>query len=132
MISILGKRSVGIPTLLFHEGEGMTLTIETKQGLLYRGKAENTEDNMNISLAHVTVTYPDNTKSNLERVFIRGSQIVYVIYPDILVKAPYFERFRRVAAGERQAFGLGRTRVAGIQAKGKYVNIYNVRISTSW
>lgn len=120
MISVLGKKSVGIPTLLFHEGEGMTLTIETKDGILYRGKAENTEDNMNISLTHVTVTYPNNTKTSLERVFIRGGQIVFVVYPDILCKAPYFERFRKVAVGEVQAVGLGRSRVAAIQAKGMY------------
>ncbi|OEH73804.1 small nuclear protein [Cyclospora cayetanensis] len=66
--------SVGIPVKLLHEGLGHTITVETKSGSLYRGILENAEDNMNILVQGVTVTYKDGKVLNLEQVYIRGSQ----------------------------------------------------------
>jgi small nuclear ribonucleoprotein D3 len=125
-MAVSGKGGVGIPTLLFHEGEGLTLSIETKDGALYRGRAEFTEDNMNVSLVEVTAYGPPGSPgpaggTRLERAFIRGSQITFVVYPPILAKAPFFERVRAAAAGKVRAIGLGRARMAAIQqAQGEW------------
>jgi small nuclear ribonucleoprotein D3 len=119
-VSVLGRKAVGIPTLLFHEGEGLTLCVETRDGTLYRGIAEMTEDNMNVSL-HRALAFGTRggEPQKLERVFIRGSQIVFVSFPEILNRAPFFQRVRNAAQGRVVAVGLGKTRQAAIQAKGE-------------
>lgn len=106
-----------MPALLLHEGEGLTLTVETKDGTLYRGRAEVTEDNMNVSLREVTAFLPTGGQQKMDRVFIRGPRIVFVVFPEILTKAPFFERVRAAARGKVLAVGLGRGRQAAIQAK---------------
>jgi len=116
-MSATGKGGLGVPTLLFHEGEGLMLAVETRDGTLYRGRCDLTEDNFNLSLYHATATARDGTERRLERAFIRGPQVVFVVYPDILAQAPYFERVRRAAAGKVVATGLGKARMAAIAAK---------------
>lgn len=118
MANAIGRKGVTIPQMLFHEGEGLTLTVETKDGRLYRGSAEITEDNMNISISKATVTDTDGSVTSMDRVFIRGSQVLLVIFPDILVKSPMFERVKASAKGEVVALGLGRGRQQAIMAKG--------------
>jgi small nuclear ribonucleoprotein D3 len=117
-MSITGKKGVGIPMLLFHEGEGLTVSVETKSGTLYRGKAEATEDSFNLSIRHATAFYPDGTTAKMDKVFVRGSQILFVVFPEILANAPYFERVRAVASGKEVVRGLGRGRQAAM-AKGE-------------
>jgi small nuclear ribonucleoprotein D3 len=121
--SLTGKKGVGVPTMLFHEGEGLTVTIETKSGMVYRGRADAAEDNMNVSMRYVTATDAEGRTSQMDRVFIRGSQIVFVIYPDILKHSPMFERVRRIAAGRSVAFGLGKQRLQAID-QGKHIHTY--------
>ena len=45
-MSVTGKRGVGVPVILMHDGEGTIVTVETKNGDLYRGFLDETEDNM--------------------------------------------------------------------------------------
>lgn len=115
--SIIGKKGTGVPTQLFHEGEGLTLTVETKTGIVYRGRADITEDNMNMTLRNAVATDVQGRQVRLDQVFVRGSQVMMVIYPDILKHAPMFERVRRVAAGKSVAAGLGKQRQQAIESK---------------
>lgn len=108
---------VGVPIKILHEALGLTLSIELKTGQLYRGKAVNVEDNMNIQLSQVTLTGRDGRLSVLEHCFIRGSQIKFIIIPDNLRHAPLFKNF---SSKEKRGHGLGmgkaRAEVARAQA----------------
>jgi small nuclear ribonucleoprotein D3 len=117
-MSLRGQKGVGIPTVLLHEGEGLIVTVETRAGYTYRGAVETVEDSMNLGLRSVTVVAPDGAESTLDRVFIRGGQVLFVVFPDVLRLAPMFERLRKAAAGLSTAGGLGRGRLAAIEAKG--------------
>lgn len=119
-MSVRGHKTIGIPTVLLHEGEGMTLTVETQSGYIYRGVCVTTEDNMNISLKDVIATDPKGAQTKLERIFIRGSQVLMVLFPDAMSKAPFFTRVALASKGIHVAGGLGRGRQAAIGAKGMY------------
>lgn len=116
-MSLRGNKGIGIPSVLCHEAEALVVTIETKAGYVYRGTVETTEDSMNMSLKQVTSTDPDGNKASLDRVFLRGSQILFVIFPDILAKAPYFKRLSDASKGVKRASGLGRGRMMAIGAR---------------
>lgn len=118
MATSASRRGVSVPQMLFHEGEGLTLTIETKDGVLYRGTAETTEDNMNVSMRDAHVVDAEGNVKQMDRVFIRGNQIMFVVFPDILSKSPMFDRLRAQSKGEVVALGLGRGRQQAIMAKG--------------
>ena len=49
-MSVTGKSGVGIPIILLHDGEGTIVTVELKNGEMYRGYLEDSEDNMNLIL----------------------------------------------------------------------------------
>ena len=98
----------------------MTVTVETKSGDLYRGRASNTEDNFNLYLDKATITSKDGKVRTLDRVFLRGSTIVLVIFPGILARSPIFDRMRELAKGRVTAKGLGVGRLNAIQAKCAY------------
>ncbi|CAM9919606.1 unnamed protein product [Phaeothamnion confervicola] len=91
-MSVTGKSGVGMPIILMHDAEGAICTIETKGGEVYRGILDESEDNMNITMKDVVVTNPRGKEARLRRVYIRGSQILFVIVPDLLSKAPMFKR----------------------------------------
>ncbi|KAL8430932.1 hypothetical protein Efla_007380 [Eimeria flavescens] len=109
--------SVGIPVKLLHEGLGHTITIETKTGSLFRGILENAEDNMNMLVQGVTVTHKDGKVLSLEQVYIRGSQVQMVIFPDMLRHAPMFKLADR---------GKGR-RPLGLVGMRRAMNMRNAR-----
>jgi small nuclear ribonucleoprotein D3 len=111
-MAVLGIRQVGIPTILMHEGEGLTITVETKRGWAYRGYCQETEDCMNLKMKNVTATDPKGRESRIDHLYIRGPEIVFVIFPEILSHAPMFQRIVRRQKGEVTATGLGRQREA--------------------
>lgn len=49
-MSVSGKRGVGIPIILLHDAEGGIVTVEMKNGFVYRGLLEDAQDNMNCTL----------------------------------------------------------------------------------
>jgi small nuclear ribonucleoprotein D3 len=49
------------------------------------------EDTMNVLIENVVRTAKDGSKTSLEQVYIRGSQIRYFIVPDMLKHAPMFK-----------------------------------------
>ena len=91
-MSVTGRKGIGIPTVLLHEGEGHTITVESKSGEIYRGFLHESEDNMNVFMKNVTYTDTKGQVKKLEQVYIRGDQIVFVLLPDILANCPMFER----------------------------------------
>lgn len=80
---------------VLHEAEGHVITCETNTGEVYRGKLIEAEDNMNIQMSNINVTYRDGRVSQLENVFIRGSKIRFLILPDMLKNAPMFKKVAR-------------------------------------
>ena len=84
--------SVGVPIKVLHEAEGHIVTLELKNGELYRGKLVIAEDNMNCHLQDVSHTARDGKVTTLEAVYIRGSNVRFMILPDMLKNAPMFKR----------------------------------------
>eukprot|EP00794_Sanderia_malayensis_P013991 gene13991-15449_t len=95
--------SIGVPIKVLHEAEGHTITLETMNGEVYRGKLVEAEDNMNCQLTQITMTARDGRISNLQQIFIRGSKIRFIILPDMLKNAPMF---KRIQGKERGTGGL--------------------------
>ncbi|OQR95559.1 small nuclear ribonucleoprotein Sm D3 [Thraustotheca clavata] len=86
------SKSLGVPLSLLHEGEGHTITLELKNGEIYKGHLLEAEDSMNCQLKDVTLTGRDGQLSRLEQVYIRGSQVKLFILPDMLQKSPLFKK----------------------------------------
>ena len=90
------QKAVGVPIKLLHEGEGHMVTIELKNGEIYRGHLDETEETMNCLVTDVVVTARDGRVSKLENVYIRGSQIKFMILPDLLKHSPVFEKVKQL------------------------------------
>jgi small nuclear ribonucleoprotein D3 len=88
----LAAKSVGVPIALLHEGEGRIVTVELKNGEIYRGLLNDTEDSMNCQLSDVVLTQRDGQKTKLELVYVRGSQIKLIILPEVLKHSPLFNK----------------------------------------
>ena len=107
--------SIGVPIKVLHEAEGHTVTLETLNGEVYRGKLIEAEDNMNCQLANITMTARDGRVSTLEQVYIRGSKIRFIILPDMLKNAPMFKKMQI-----RDKSGVGRGKSALLKAQGTH------------
>ncbi|KAA6381267.1 MAG: putative Small nuclear ribonucleoprotein Sm D3 [Streblomastix strix] len=102
--------SIGVPVKLLHEAEGHIVTIEVKTHEIYRGKLVEAEDNFNCRLESTTLTQRDGSTQMLENVYIRGSQIRFVIMPEMLRNAPMFKRLEnKDKRGKGIGMGAGRT-----------------------
>lgn len=73
--------------------QGFTCTVELKSGEVYRGLVVDVEDNWNIQLQAVAYTSREGMKSQLDHVYLRGSQVRFIILPDMLRNSPIFTRF---------------------------------------
>ena len=52
----MASEAPSIPIRLLHEGGGHNVTVELKNGDIYRGLLSDTENNMNLQLSKVTMT----------------------------------------------------------------------------
>ncbi|KAH7699779.1 Protein SNR-1 [Aphelenchoides avenae] len=102
--------AIGVPLKILHEAEGHIITLETTIGEVYRGKLVEAEDNMNCQMGDVTVTLRDGRTHTLDNVFVRGSQIRFLILPDMLKNAPMFKNIGRAQKG---AHGMGLGGITG-------------------
>jgi small nuclear ribonucleoprotein D3 len=109
----LASSSVGVPILLLHEGQGHVVTVEMKTGEVYRGKLTEAEDTMNCAISDVTVTARDGKTTRLERVYLRGSHVKFMILPEILKNAPIFKGVQKAAKGYTGQ------RFVGVNARGR-------------
>ncbi|KAL2912517.1 small nuclear ribonucleoprotein Sm D3 [Polyrhizophydium stewartii] len=101
---------------LLHEATGHIVTLELKSGATYRGKLLSAEDNMNVQLKDITHTARDGKVTQLDQVFIRGSQLRFIIVPDMLKNAPMFKRILTGLKGRGIGLGRGKATVARAQA----------------
>ena len=77
---------------MLHDAEGHTVTVELKNGEVFRGKLDEAEDNMNVHLSNCTKTAKDGKVSTLANCFLHGSHVRFMILPDILKNAPFFKK----------------------------------------
>jgi small nuclear ribonucleoprotein (snRNP)-like protein len=84
--------NIGVPIKLLYEAEGMKITVEMKNGEIYRGLLLGAEDTMNVSLSDVLRTARNGHISKLPNVYLRGSSIRFIALPDLLKSAPIFQK----------------------------------------
>ena len=83
--------SAGVPVKLFREAESHAVTVELTSGAVYRGTLEESEDSMSCLLRDVVHTGRDGRVVRLESVYLRGSQVRFVVLPEVLKGAPLFQ-----------------------------------------
>jgi small nuclear ribonucleoprotein D3 len=117
--------NVGVPIKVFfiyflklqliHEAQGHIVTVEVKAGSVYRGKLLDAEDSMNLQLKDIACTGRDGRVTHLDQIYIRGSQIRFIVVPDMLKNAPMFKKMneRGSARGGRARGSSGPSRGAG-------------------
>lgn len=92
MSCVTGRLGIGIPLVLLYESEGLTVSIETTKGELYRGILIQAEDNMNCFMRNVTRTDSKGKETKLETCYIRGKSVLFIAMPDFLSHSPIFKR----------------------------------------
>ena len=91
------KNMIGAPVKLLHEAKHHTVTVEMKTGEMFKGYLADAEDTMNVRLDDVTMFHKDGRSMPVEQVYLRGSQIRFVIVPSMFKNAPMFKRVRAQA-----------------------------------
>ena len=76
-----------------------------KQGEIYRGLLLTAEETMNMTLSDVIRTARNGQVSKLPSVYLRGSGIRFVALPELLRKAPAFQKV--VRQKEKLEGGMG-------------------------
>jgi small nuclear ribonucleoprotein D3 len=89
--------SIGVPIKLLHEAENHVVTVELKSGELYRGYLMEAEDTMNMRLDDVYMTNRSGKTLRFDQIFIRGSQVRFILIPDMLKNSPMFKRIANQA-----------------------------------
>ena len=109
--------SISAPIKLLYEAENNVVTVEIKNGEVFRGYLMEASDSMNVRLDDVNLTGKDGKKSHLEQVYLRGSQIRFIIIPDMLKNAPMFKKIKNQTNAAKQAnIARGKVRGRGAQA----------------
>jgi small nuclear ribonucleoprotein D3 len=86
------KSNLGVPVKLLFEAEGMKITVELKNGEIFRGMLLSAEETMNLSLTDVLRTARNGQIKKLPTVYLRGSSIRFIALPDLLKNAPVFQK----------------------------------------
>ena len=108
--------NVGIPIKLLFEAEGMKISVEMKNGEIYRGLLLGAEDTRTGSLSEVLRTSRTGQITKLANVYLRGSSIRFIALPDLLKSAPLFQKVRsqkrklEEATAQRESDGKKRKR----------------------
>jgi hypothetical protein len=88
-VSVTGKKGVGIPVILLHDAEGGIVTVEMKDGCIYRGTLDDAQDNMNLTLTvrHLLLRFVDEGCSGWATsvVFITSSRYFILLKLKIFV-----------------------------------------------
>uniref|UniRef100_A0A0A9YL00 Small nuclear ribonucleoprotein Sm D3 n=1 Tax=Lygus hesperus TaxID=30085 RepID=A0A0A9YL00_LYGHE len=84
-------RAIAAPVKLLHECVGCTCTVEMQNGDVYRGLVIDVEDCWNIQINECIYTSRTGQSTKLAHVYLRGSQVRYVIAPDMLKNSPIFK-----------------------------------------
>lgn len=109
--------SISVPIKLLHEAENHVVTVEIKDGIMMRGYLMECSDTMNVRLDDVKLTARDGNTTHLDQVYLRGSQIRFIIVPDMLKNAPMFKKIKNQTQAAKQAnLARGKVRGRGAQA----------------
>ena len=93
-MSVVGNNRVGIPIVLLHDAEGSVISVETKKGEIIRGLLFEAEDMMNLYIKKAIITGPKpGAKRKVEQIYIRGTEITFIVLPEMLRHAPMFSKF---------------------------------------
>jgi len=95
-MSVVGNNRVGIPIVVLHDAEGAVVEVETKTGELIRGLLFEAEDQMNLYIKNAVIRDTNGVKRKINQVYVRGTEIVFIILPDMLKHAPMFNRYVRL------------------------------------
>lgn len=93
-MSVVGNNRVGIPIVVLHDAEGAVVEIETKTGELIRGLLFEAEDQMNLYIKNAVIRDVNGVKRKSNQVYVRGTEILFIILPDMLKHAPMFNRIK--------------------------------------
>ena len=104
---------ISVPIKLLHEAESHVVTIEIKSGEMFRGYLMEAEDTMNVRLDDVKMTGRDGKVTHLDQLYLRGSQIKFIIVPDMLKNSPMFKKIKNQTKAQKQ------TNIAKGTIKGK-------------
>lgn len=109
--------SISVPVKLLYEAENNVVTIEIKSGEMFRGYLLESSDAMNVRLDDVKMTSKDGKVTHLDQVYLRGSQIRFIIVPDMLKYSPMFKTIKNQTKAARQGnIARGKVRGRGAQA----------------
>jgi small nuclear ribonucleoprotein D3 len=92
-MSVVGNNRVGIPIVVLHDAEGAVVEVETKKGELIRGLLFEAEDQMNLYIKNAVIRDTNGVKRKVNQVYLRGTEIVFIVLPDMLKHAPMFNRY---------------------------------------
>jgi len=96
-MSVVGNNRVGIPIVLLHDAEGSVISVETKKGEIIRGLLFEAEDMMNLYIKKAIITGPKpGAKRKVEQIYIRGTEITFIVLPEMLRHAPMFSKYHAV------------------------------------
>jgi len=104
--------TAGIPLKLLYEAEGMKVTVEMKNGEIYRGLLVNAEDTMNMTISDVVRTARNGHVTKIPTVYLRGSGVRFISLPELLKNAPVFKKVANLKkkAEEERGGGVGMKR----------------------
>ena len=89
--SWMADTAKSVPLKALHEAVGMVITVEMDSGETFRGTLVTVEDSMNVELDTVTHTDKKGRTRELARSYVRGSNTVFFVLPDMLKHAPGFQ-----------------------------------------
>ena len=113
----MAATDAGVPLTLLHEGEGHVITVELKNGEVYRGKLIESEDTMNCSMKEVTMTSRDGRVRRMEECYIRGGHVKFIVLPDLLKNAPILKKVDTMKRKSEAEAAQGKTNKAGTKRK---------------
>lgn len=106
-MSVTGTKNIGIPIILLHDAEGAIVTVELKDGTTCRGTLEESQDCMNLTIKDCIKTNLAGKQIKVEVAYIRGSNLNFIVLPDMLKHAPFFNRIHVYRKYRGQAkFGM--------------------------
>merc|ERR1711937_119356 len=108
------EMSLGIPIKVLHEAEGHIITCESSTGEVYRGKLVEAEEHMNLQMSDVTATYRNGSVAQLSNIYLRGTQIKFMILPEMLKNAPMLKIAVKASSVQNSFWKTGRGRGAAV------------------
>ncbi|BAM80948.1 Sm protein D3 [Cyanidioschyzon merolae strain 10D] len=98
-----------LPRALLREAKNQIVSVETKNGMEYRGRLDNVSSRMNLVLSAVTVLNATGERTQKNRVLVRGDSIVLVVLPEALEDAPQLDVLLQVKQARKAAMHVNNT-----------------------